>query len=326
MKYLAYLAFLVFVQHAISDPTTLSTSTTSTTSTTTKPHATDCELSDSSKHEQKLLERLSQLKGKKFTWEDKEHKYFFSVCSKAENASLPNEAFIQVDKESNGKKQWVIGRLDDVDLEGTNEFVRLMYKNGDSYANACNKTERNAVIYLTCDSSKINPEFVMIEENNNRLDECAYIFQLKTKDICLKSNQTTTTAPTTKPATLTTSSTKAPDSTKAPESTSTSGTNSNSTSTLPSEKKSKLGVLSIILIALVALLAVYFIMGTLYMRFVNQATGWEQIPNFGFWNAIGEGSADLCNMICRCGNRRTEIHTYENINDHVSDDENLLNM
>jgi len=37
-------------------------------------------------------------------------------------------------------------------------------------------------------------------------------------------------------------------------------------------------------------------------------------------------SKDCCNYICRCGKTRTEPNAYENIIDHASDDENLLNM
>lgn len=238
MKYLAYLAIFVLFQHAISDP--VNNSTTSTIPTTTKEihHASECQLSESSKHEKKLLERLNQFKGRNFTWKDEEHIYFLTICSQAQNAKNPDEAFIQ-QQIKNDKKQWAIGRLNDVDLEGNDDFIRVSYKNGDAYAHSCNRTERNAVFYLICDPNKINPEFSMIEENNNRPNECAYVFMLKTKDMCLQTNQTNTT-------TQTSSSTST---TKAMDTTTTSATNANSTSTLPSEKKSKLGVLSIILIA-----------------------------------------------------------------------------
>ena len=30
------------------------------------------------------------------------------------------------------------------------EFIRMNYRNGDNYGNACNKTARNAVIYIQC--------------------------------------------------------------------------------------------------------------------------------------------------------------------------------
>ncbi|CAF0730628.1 unnamed protein product [Brachionus calyciflorus] len=307
---ICFLVIFLVVNSAQSDPipsnstTNSSDGTTTISPQTTTPSpklATGCELSKSSQHEKQLLTKINQLKDKNFQFEDNEHKYFFSICSKAQNANQTNEALVQMNKKTN--KTFVLGRLDDVDLESATNLIRISYNNGDNYANACNKNERNAVIYLICDRNKVNPEFRLIEENNNRDNECAYIFELLTPEVCDLNTITTTLSP--QQTTVTTSTEKISSGDK---------------------KSNKLGVVPVILIVLFSLMGVYFIVGTLYMRFVKRASGWEQIPNFGFWSAIGDGSADLCNFLCRCGNRHTEIHTYENINDRLSDDENLLNM
>ena len=59
----------------------------------------------------------------RFTWEDSDHRYFFGVCTKADQAKFDNEAFIQINKKSN--RSVVIGRLEDVDLEGFNTECKL---------------------------------------------------------------------------------------------------------------------------------------------------------------------------------------------------------
>lgn len=237
----------MLIKHGSSDPVPQENSTTTTTSAPAH-HATQCELSESSKHEKKLLERLNKLKNMNFTWEDDHHRYFFSICSQAKNAAFPDEGFIQIEK-TNKSRQWVIGRLNDVDLEGFEDLIRLNYKNGDEYANSCNKSQRNAVIYIKCDQNMVNPSFTMIEENNDRSEGCAYIFLLKTREMCSFSNESTTTITQSTSTLTTTKAGDATNTTKATDTTLTSSASSNSTSASQSEKKSKLGILSIIFIA-----------------------------------------------------------------------------
>jgi hypothetical protein len=53
-----------------------------------------------------------------YTWSSPsdEHEYYFTVCSKAPKATEVNEGLIQINR--NTSKHFVLGRLDDVDLEG----------------------------------------------------------------------------------------------------------------------------------------------------------------------------------------------------------------
>lgn len=67
----------------------------------------------------------------------------------------------------------------------------MVYKNGDNYASACNKDSRTAVIYLICNPNDANSTFKMIEENNDRGDDCAYVFELKTPKVCNIDSYTT---------------------------------------------------------------------------------------------------------------------------------------
>ena len=90
--------------------------TTSTTTTTAKSNTQiGCNLSKSSELEQQLLAKVNQIKGQKFEWSDEDHKYYFSVCSTADNSDSSDVGFVQVN--SKGVK-FVLGRLNDVDLEG----------------------------------------------------------------------------------------------------------------------------------------------------------------------------------------------------------------
>lgn len=302
--------------------------TTTTTTTAPSPSAnndTECFLSKSSDNEQRLLTRINLMKGLKYEWEDKDHKYYFSVCATSDNAANKSDGFIQVNKDNNST--FVLGRLNDVDMEGVENIIRVSYNDGDNYQRACNKSSRSAVIYFVCDKNQAKDSFEMIEENNAKEKGCAYIFELKTSKICNDSSSTTTTTTTTSSTPTTTANsntTQMPTSSTVSSSTTASTT---SASAEPSKKStSKLGVISIILISVAAVLVTYMMVGTLYLRIVNQARGWEQIPHLEMWRSIGDRFTTCCNYVCRCGQRQAEVHSYENINDRISDDENLLNM
>jgi len=80
--------------------------------------ASSCELKGSSPYEQRILQRLDALKGEKYSWEDPdEHSYYFGICTAAEHSNETDEGLVQINRSNNNR--FVIGRLDDVDLEGT---------------------------------------------------------------------------------------------------------------------------------------------------------------------------------------------------------------
>ncbi|XP_069099060.1 cation-dependent mannose-6-phosphate receptor [Pleurodeles waltl] len=61
----------------------------------------------------------------------------------------------------------------------------------------------------------------------------------------------------------------------------------------------RLSVGSILLIVLASLVALYLIVGFLYQRLVVGAKGMEQIPNYSFWQDLGNLMADGCDFACR---------------------------
>lgn len=51
--------------------------------------------------------------------------YYFSVCQTAENAKEKSAGLIQINTDTN--QTYVIGRLNDVDLEGVGKFFLLSH-------------------------------------------------------------------------------------------------------------------------------------------------------------------------------------------------------
>lgn len=303
-----------------------------------------CNLQKRSNREKKILEKLLALNiSKHFTVKDDEHVYDIGICSKATNDSAADVGVLQ--KNIKTTKTFIIGRLDDVDIEGSDQYIRIQYKNGDKYANACNKTSRTTVITIMCNSNN-KEEISLVEENNERDgDDCAYYFILLTPEMCTKMNQTTS-APTTVPITTTIKPTAAPTTTIKSATTTTSINQSTSskpannstasqqtseaqnatTSSSKPNTSSKFGFFSITIFILLGLLFGYFAIGTLYRRFVNQSRGIEQLPHWQIFHTLGIKFQDCGQFLCHCGKKPSEIRSYEHINDQLSDDENLLNM
>ena len=94
----------------------ITTTLTSSSSSTSKSISGECKLSKASEHETSLLAKLNILKGEKYTWNDTDHAYYFTICSRADNSRNENEGFLQINRKTG--KSFVLGRLDDVDLEG----------------------------------------------------------------------------------------------------------------------------------------------------------------------------------------------------------------
>ncbi|GAB1599778.1 cation-dependent mannose-6-phosphate receptor-like [Argonauta hians] len=96
------------------------------------------------------------------------------------------------------------------------------------------------------------------------------------------------------------------------------------------KKSPSISVGSIIVIVFFGSVVAYFVIGFLYMRFVLEAKGLEQIPNYEFWRDFGNLVADGCNLTCRSGSS-SQQKTYKGIgDDQLSEtderDEHLLPM
>jgi len=281
--------------------------------------ASDCNLDTRSPHEEELLKRIEPLKGKNYNTTNGDYTYYFAICDtpKAAKNKTANSSIIQ--EKLDKSQQFILGKLNDVDLEGGEYSIRMEYNDGDLYGTACNRTARSGVVLISCNYDLKEDKFMFIEENYHRGYDCGYIFELQTPAICPKRAEMTTTTNTTATTPSTTTVTCPP-------------ANGNTTEKAAPEddKKSSsgLGAFSIILIVAFSILAVYFVVGTLYMRVVRNQRGVRMIPNFYIWNKVGNFNADLCDLLCRCGGRVYEdgAQPYESITGQASDDDNLLNV
>uniref|UniRef100_A0A8C4WY82 Mannose-6-phosphate receptor, cation dependent n=1 Tax=Eptatretus burgeri TaxID=7764 RepID=A0A8C4WY82_EPTBU len=78
---------------------------------------------------------------------------------------------------------------------------------------------------------------------------------------------------------------------------------------------------AIFLILLLCFVAAYLLGGFVYQRFVVGAKGLEQIPNFLFWQNLGNILADGCDFVCRT-KPRVEAAAYRGVGqDQLGDDE-----
>jgi len=94
-----------------------------------------------------------------------------------------------------------------------------------------------------------------------------------------------------------------------------------------------LSVGSIFVIVFFTLVAVYLLVGFAYSRYVLGAKGFEQIPNYEFWQDFGNLQADGCEFLCRSREARpTRYGGLEGLGDNQLDteepirDESLLPM
>ncbi|CAM1304474.1 M6PR (predicted) [Pycnogonum litorale] len=70
-------------------------------------------------------------------------------------------------------------------------------------------------------------------------------------------------------------------------------------------------------------IGIYLLFGFLYQRCIVGAKGYEQCPNFSFWQEFGELQADGCDFICRWGNRNSHCE-YKGIDNDLRHNTSLI--
>ncbi|AWO96440.1 putative cation-dependent mannose-6-phosphate receptor isoform 3 [Scophthalmus maximus] len=110
-----------------------------------------CKLLYDSKSDWKVLSRLEPLANKNFTVETMEqgesYTYVFQLCGDA--GGVPGAGVVQVDKGTE-KKTTVIGVYNATQAIGANDWVMLIYRNGDAYNAHCSKEKRKAFVMISC--------------------------------------------------------------------------------------------------------------------------------------------------------------------------------
>ncbi|XP_078507545.1 cation-dependent mannose-6-phosphate receptor [Lissotriton helveticus] len=219
--------------------------------------AIDCNLvgegEQESKAEKAVLASLAPLRNKVFSQRihgtDNDYTYKFTVCGTAGNTSGPGAGLVQIDNK-NGQKETVLGRIEDTRIFNGSDWIMLIYRKGEKYDTHCNQEERTARVMISCNRNTIGDNFMMLNEERGKVEDCFYLFEMDSSVAC-------------PPVDV------------------------------------RLSVGSILLIVFALLVALYLIVGFLYQRLVVGAKGMEQIPNYSFWQDLGNLMADGCDFACR---------------------------
>ncbi|XP_042345341.1 cation-dependent mannose-6-phosphate receptor [Plectropomus leopardus] len=146
----------------------------------------NCKLLSESESERKVLSRLEPLAHKNFTAETRSaaenYTYVFQLCGDA--AGVVGAGAVQFDSKKTDIKPTVIGKYDATQAIGGSDWVMLIYKNGDSYDEHCNKEQRRAVVMISCDRKTDAGQLSVVLEDRDRLQECFYLFELDSSAVC----------------------------------------------------------------------------------------------------------------------------------------------
>ncbi|GIX85435.1 cation-dependent mannose-6-phosphate receptor, partial [Caerostris extrusa] len=117
----------------------------------------DCEIyrpvnPNETKRETELLNIIKPLNGLTFEVKDSvapgEYTYKVSICGHIEGSG-PNVAAVQYAKD---KKEFILGKNNEVDIMGGTGWILLSYYGGDKYhEHHCNGSERVTQIMIVCD-------------------------------------------------------------------------------------------------------------------------------------------------------------------------------
>lgn len=140
-----------------------------------------------------MHKRLQPLLGKVFETTDSKNLYTYNIgiCVNADPQKQFGENVGVVQNEIKDKgplKHWIIGYYNNSQLiEGT-DWLILEYLDGQKYTSHCGYEPRKARIMITCDNNvKSGEETVKIfEEEIDKTEDCYYLFEISTPDICIK--------------------------------------------------------------------------------------------------------------------------------------------
>ncbi|XP_072033863.1 cation-dependent mannose-6-phosphate receptor-like isoform X2 [Amphiura filiformis] len=137
--------------------------------------------SDKEKQYRTLLEPLhgKTVKDVKLT-ENDEWTYTIKFCE-------PIEGMVGVMQngnwDNNTDDTHAIGKIDSAHIKVGTNWIMLTYKNGETYGSHCGKEPRQAHIMLLC-SSKLIGSKAIIEENNEKEQDCSYLFEIESSVAC----------------------------------------------------------------------------------------------------------------------------------------------
>ncbi|XP_034339021.1 cation-dependent mannose-6-phosphate receptor-like [Crassostrea angulata] len=146
-----------------------------------------------------LQRRIQPLVGKTYFGTDRtnSYKYFFGVCTLASNLdrikalNMPY-GMVQETQNDETKKFYGIGQYTNSTIIQGRDWVILEYLDGQPYGSHCGSEPRRARVMFNCDSSVAigDEQLVIYEEENNKTQECFYLFEMKTSVVCPTSSST----------------------------------------------------------------------------------------------------------------------------------------
>lgn len=148
-----------------------------------------------------LQRRIQPLVGKTYLSADsaKTYTYYFGVCTLAssmERIKALNKPYGMVQETQNDDKTKVfygIGQYTNSTIIQGSDWVILEYLDGEPYGSHCGSEPRRARVMFNCDSSVAigEEQLEVFEEENNKTQECFYLFEMKTSVVCPKSTPST---------------------------------------------------------------------------------------------------------------------------------------
>ncbi|XP_062619411.1 cation-dependent mannose-6-phosphate receptor-like [Saccostrea cucullata] len=157
-------------------------------------HLVDVSLSDCKfpvhKTDRDLQKRIQPLVGKTFSGKDasQEYEYFFGVCTEALNTLPGGETYGLLQQATDTKWFHKIGKYTNATIISGSDWMILEYLDGERYHSHCNSEPRRGRVLLKCDRNvRVGEEdLIVLEEENNKTQDCFYLFEMKTSVVCPK--------------------------------------------------------------------------------------------------------------------------------------------
>ncbi|XP_033122736.1 cation-dependent mannose-6-phosphate receptor-like isoform X2 [Anneissia japonica] len=147
--------------------------------------SSDCEFDSVSEKEsgKRLSELQAQTKEKPISIQDSQKNYTYSIgiCSpvKAPNVGVTQTENFGDHIEHN------LGLISKAHIQFGSNWIFLQYHNGDPYGGHCKQEGRQSHIMIICDEkNELVGNKVVLEENNNRTEDCYYLFEITSSIAC----------------------------------------------------------------------------------------------------------------------------------------------
>ncbi|RUS74724.1 hypothetical protein EGW08_017520 [Elysia chlorotica] len=133
---------------------------------------------------------LSPLVGKSYKSRNSEYEFTVGICTQVAEQVGKNVAVLQQKLSDDGKpdpsEAHDIGNLVDTHIMTGSDWILLEYRGLEKYGERCNQEAKRTTIMITCDElvKDSDARMVYIEEENQKEEDCYYLFELKHEAVC----------------------------------------------------------------------------------------------------------------------------------------------